>query len=746
MPSLEQVLRAVYDRVPGDVQPALRRSYRWARIRAEAARARARVSPCDRILFQDFEVAHLEAQEILGPAAGELLVDTHFSAVSPGTETSILCGWPGTPRRFPYAPGYSGAGIVAQVGPSVPGFAPGDRVAGGLHHASRDRVAASVLVKVPAEVSLQDASFVVLGVIAMQGIRKASIRPGDRVAIVGQGLIGQLSRRLAALAAPSCITAIGASRAREALALSDGDAFVAATTPHALDGPGGPGGPGGIDADVVIEAAGTADSIATALKCAAHGGRVVIVGSGRTLDRSNWAGVLQEKKLTILGAHITAVADGEASAARWSYKQEASLFLDLIRRKRLRVDDLVTWNVRPDECNTVYELLASGRSKHLGIVFQWRSEERPQPIVEAPAAPRPRPAAKPKARVEPIRIGIVGLGSIGQQHAREASRAALVDVVAVYDTNQKVSRQLGSSLSATSHQSYEALLDRKDVEAVLLSVPNYLHRDLALQAAERGKHVLLEKPLAITMQEADDIVAGCKRHGVALSVNFSFRNLPRVRVAKRLIDDGAVGEITGVQADHYSFRERGYWHGARSTTADDWRTSKDKAGAGFFFMNLCHVIDYVSYMTSQRASRVYCEHGTLGSPTEVDDSVSITCRFDNGSIGTITGSCIRRAGNQAEERVWGSHGTLTIDDAAIRVHSTRAIGGRRPGKTHTIAISPKAGWIEEWLNEFATAVRDGREPAITGRDGWENLAFITTALHSMEERRALDVPRYPADL
>jgi 2-desacetyl-2-hydroxyethyl bacteriochlorophyllide A dehydrogenase len=736
MASLEQVLRAVYDRVPGDVQPALRRSYRWARIRTEAARTRTSVSPCDRVLFQDFEIAHLEAQEILGPGAGELLVDTHVSAVSPGTETSILCGWPGTPRRFPYAPGYSGAGVVAQAGRAVVGFSPGDRVAGGLHHASRDRVPASVLVKVPPEVSLAEASFVVLGVIAMQGIRKAAIRPGDRVAVVGQGLIGQLSRRLAALAAPSIITALGASRAREALALSDGDAFIAAATPQALEA---------VNADVVIEAAGTGDSIATALKCAARGGRVVIVGSGRTLDRSNWAAVLQEKNLTIAGAHITAVADGDASAVRWTYKQEANLFLDLIRRKRLRVDDLVTWKVRPDECNRVYELLASGHSKHLGIAFHWR-EEAPRARVAAPPAPLPRPIAKSKPRIEPIKIAIVGLGSIGQQHAREAARAELVDVVAVYDRNQKVSRQLGSSMNAASYQSYEALLDRKDVEAVLLAVPNYLHRDLALQAAERGKHVLLEKPLAITMQEADDIVAGCKRHGVTLSVNFSFRNLARVRRAKRLIDDGAVGDITGVQALQYSFREPGYWQGARSTTADDWRTSKDKAGAGFFFMNLCHVIDYVCHMTSLRASRVYCEHGTLGSPTQVDDSVSITCRFDNGSIGNISGSCIRRAGNQAEERVWGSHGTLTIDDTAIRIHSTRAIEGRRPGKTHRIAISPKAGWIEEWLNEFVTAVREGREPAITGRDGWENLAFITTALRSMEERRALDVPSFPPHL
>ena len=80
------------------------------------------------------------------------------------------------------------------------------------------------------------------------------------------------------------------------------------------------------------------------------------------------------------------------------------------------------------------------------------------------------------------------------------------------------------------------------------------------------------------------------------------------------------------------------------------------------------------------------------------------------------------------------------------MHSARAIDGLRPAKTHKISISPKAGWIEEWLNEFAVAVRTGQEPAITGRDGWENLAFITAALRSMEERRSLEVPLYPAHL
>lgn len=738
MASIESALRAVYDRMPGEVQPALRRSYRWARIRAEAARTHSAVHAAARVLFYDFDVAHLEAQEILGPRAGELLIDTHVTAVSPGTETGILCGWPGTPRRFPYAPGYSGSGVVAAVGRSVTGFEVGDRVAGGIHHASRDSVAAFSLVKVPSAVSLRDASLTVLGMIAQQGVRKARIQPGDRVAVVGQGLIGQLARRLVAVAAPSRVTAVARSDTRGALARADGDLFVTTADREALKR---------IDADVVIEAAGTPDAIATALTCAADGGRIVTVGSTRVLDRSaDWVRQVQEKNLTVVGAHITAVAETDASAGRWTYRQEAALFLELIRHKKIRVDDLITWTVRPDECNSVYEHLASGTSKHIGIAFEWRSETPRAESVAPIVAPVPPTSTRRSTAVQPLRLGLVGLGGIGQEHARQAAHADLVKVVGVYDTNQKVSRQTAGHVSAASHESYEALLRQSDIDAVLLSVPNHLHRDLAIEAAARGKHVLLEKPIAMTLQEASDIIASCRRHGVTLSINFSFRYLPRVAVAKRLIDAGAVGTITGLDASAYSFRESGYWHGARSASADDWRTSREKAGAGFFFMNLCHVIDYLYYMTGLRATRVYCEHGTLGSPTEVDDSVSLTYRLHNGGIGTISGSCIRRGSNQAEERIWGSNGTLVIDDSGITVHSTRPIDGKRPGKTHKISNRSKSGWIAQWLNDCASAIRDGREPSITGRDGWENLAFIATALRSMEERRSLDVPSYPSDL
>jgi UDP-N-acetyl-2-amino-2-deoxyglucuronate dehydrogenase len=345
--------------------------------------------------------------------------------------------------------------------------------------------------------------------------------------------------------------------------------------------------------------------------------------------------------------------------------------------------------------------------------------------------------------VEPLRIGIVGAGAIGKHNAQEASRSGAAKVAGVFDTNPKISSQLAGSLGARSHETYASLLEDPTVEAVLLSVPHHLHCDMTIAAARSGKHVLVEKPLANTMAEADEMVQSCRQGGVALGVNFSFRYLARIQEAKRLVDAGALGEIAGVQVASYSFRERGYWMGARSGSPDDWRGSKEKAGAGFLFMNLCHVIDYVYYLSGLKASRVYAEYATRASPVDVEDTVSLCCRFDNGAIGSFSGSSVQRGPSVGEERVWGSRGTLVMRGEGLSFWSTRPIDGKRPGTLHRRSRFSPVRWTAEWVEDFARAVREGREPTISGRAGWENLAFITAALRSMEEQRPVSVPEYP---
>lgn len=364
------MLLSIYNRVPVSFRPALKEAFSLLDIRLQALAKRRRIFRGMRVEFIDCEIAHLTPFEFLGPSEKEVLVEAECSLVSPGTERAVLCGLPGARRSFPYLPGYSTVGKVVKVGNAVKGIVLGARVAGRIHHSSHETVTANNLFKVPSGVTSEEASFIELGIIVLQGIRKAAIKPGERVAVVGQGLIGQLSNRLARILCPDSLIAVASSRNRERLARLPGaaDKYISLSEdPNCVHS---------IAADVVIEAVGTPQANVVAMNCAREGGRVILLGSSRglTRDLDVWT-LAQKRNLVILGAHISDLPEKDASPGRWTYEQEGKLFLELLNSGRLTVADLVTWRARPEECNAVYEVLAEGGRNHVGITFNWKAEE-----------------------------------------------------------------------------------------------------------------------------------------------------------------------------------------------------------------------------------------------------------------------------------------------------------------------------------------------------------------------------------
>lgn len=348
--------------------------------------------------------------------------------------------------------------------------------------------------------------------------------------------------------------------------------------------------------------------------------------------------------------------------------------------------------------------------------------------------------------MEALRIGIAGAGAIAQRNATEAATSGAAKIVGVFDLNHKVARDMARTLSAPFFPSYEALLSSPDVEAVLLSVPHHLHKSMTVEAAARGKHVLVEKPMANTLDEAKEMIACCRQNGVLLTVNYSFRYLPKIQKAKQLISEGALGDITGVQIIAHQFKDRGYWSGARSNSPDDWRASREKCGGGFLIMNVCHIIDYIYFITGLKGSRIYSEYATLGSPAEVEDIISVSARLNNGGIASISASSIMRGADQAEERIWGTKGTMVLNADGLSLYSTRPIEGKRPGKMIRYVKFPAVSWTAEWVKGFTAAVRQRKEPDISFREGWDNLAFISAAYQSMEKGVSFQVPELFHDL
>jgi threonine dehydrogenase-like Zn-dependent dehydrogenase len=364
---LESLLGWLYPRIPPGLQSPLKNAFLWTQIRLAGLLSRRTVRKGHRVAFLDFEIAHLEPFEYLSPDRSEIEVEARYSTVSPGTERAVLCGLPGARRAFSYFPGYSLAGEVRAVGSRVRGIKPGDRVAGRVKHASGDSVSADFLFRVPDGVHLSEASFIELGIITLQGIRKARITPGDTVAIVGQGLIGQLANRAARTVGAGRVIAVAPSRNRAATALAPGGAteFISLNAgTHDL---------AAIEADVVIEAVGNAEAILLSARCARRGGKVVLLGSSRGLSRDVELGaLLKERDITMVGAHISDMPTHDSSPGRHTYRQEGELFLDMLRSRRLSVAELVTWQPAPGDCNAVYEVLAAGGREHVAIVFDWQ--------------------------------------------------------------------------------------------------------------------------------------------------------------------------------------------------------------------------------------------------------------------------------------------------------------------------------------------------------------------------------------
>jgi predicted dehydrogenase len=343
-----------------------------------------------------------------------------------------------------------------------------------------------------------------------------------------------------------------------------------------------------------------------------------------------------------------------------------------------------------------------------------------------------------------LRIAIVGAGGIAQRNAAEAARSGNASIAGVFDVNVKVARDMARKFDVPVFTSFAEAVGSRDVDAVLLSTPHHLHKPMTLEAAAAGKHVLVEKPIATSLADAEEMLAACRKAAVGLTVNYSFRYLPKIQKARQLVQDGAVGDITGVQIVAHQFKDPGYWMGARSNSPDDWRASREKCGGGFLIMNVCHTIDYLYFITGLRATRVYSEYATLASPGDVEDIVSVSARWGDRAVASISASSIMRGADASEERIWGTKGTIVLKGGTLAVYSTRPIDGKKPGKFHEYSRFPEVSWTAAWVRGFVDAVQQNREPDISGQAAWENLAFISTAYRSLEARAALPVPEYPS--
>ena len=324
-----------------------------------------------RVVFRDRGLVEIEDFNVAEPGPKQLLIESVCTLISPGTETAFLMALPNTPGRFPTYPGYSNAGVVYAKGDEVSAFNVGDRVVSRKPHASHVIAEEREAEKMPENISFEEASFSTLATIAMQGVRKAGIELGESVLVLGQGLVGNLALQLSKLSGGMPVIGVDMYDYRLDVAKKCGADEVLNPTKVDLkdavmkitEGKG---------ADVVIEATGNPDVIPLALELARQRGRVILLGSPRGISTVNFYSLVHVKGVTVIGAHNNVRPIYDSSRRFWTYKDEVRLVLNLLGRKLLKVQDLITDRLRFEDAAEAYNKLINAKEKTLGIILKWK--------------------------------------------------------------------------------------------------------------------------------------------------------------------------------------------------------------------------------------------------------------------------------------------------------------------------------------------------------------------------------------
>ena len=312
----------------------------------------------------------LREVELTGPAQGQILVEMGVSALSPGTERAFALGLEGTPREWPRTTGYSQVGRVVEAGEGA-NIPAGSTVHVMNEHASAVIAAAESAVVVPDGVPEEHAAFLTMLAIATQGIRKARIEIGERVLVIGAGLIGQLAAQIAFVAGASQVLIADISEHRLKLAADCGLAtpidLRTDSARGAIENSGPYSGP-----NVVVEATGAPGPILDAFRFAGRLARVVLLGSTRgTAENVDFYSEVHKKGLVVIGAHNSIRPQHDNSPGYWGFGSDARACLSLLEAGRLRLDPLITDRFPAREFADAYDRMFEWDETQVGVLLRW---------------------------------------------------------------------------------------------------------------------------------------------------------------------------------------------------------------------------------------------------------------------------------------------------------------------------------------------------------------------------------------
>ncbi len=535
----------------------------------------------------------------------------------------------------PGALGYSCAGTVVGVGEGVIDLSVGDRVAcagaGYAVHAEFDCVPRLLVAKVSSEaVSFDEAAFTTIGAVALHGIRTAEAKLGDVVAVIGLGLLGQLTVQL--LKAAGCkVLGFDLVEQRAALALRMGADGACASTAEFRELCAQQSGGRGVDTVVITAETSSSDPVNLAGEVARDRGIVVAVGTvGMDIKRP----VYYAKELDFRisrsygpGRYDTAYEqkgrDYPIGYVRWTETRNMEAFLDLLEQGKLDLKSLVTHRFPIERAKAAYDLI-TGRidEASLGVLITYSEQAEPTHKLELVSQ------KAPVSTQQSVAVGMLGAGGFATSTLLPAMRQVngldLVGICSATGSNARhAAQKFGFRYCVTEE---EKILADASVNTVVIATRHNLHATQVLASAAAGKHVFCEKPLCLTEEQLGEIVSACERPAGArapyLMVGFNRRFAPMAGQMKQFLS--GIGEPLML---HYRVNA-GY------IPADHWVNDPEQGG-GRILGEVCHFVDFLTFLTG--ALPIEVQTRNVANPGRYSgENVAISLTFANGSQGTIT--------------------------------------------------------------------------------------------------------------
>ena len=610
----------------------------------------------------------------------------------------------------PSALGYSTAGIVVAVGDRVSDLQPGDLVAcgGGDYavHAEIDRVPANLCVPVPKGVDFAQASFATVGSIALHGVRQADVHLGERVGVIGLGLVGQLAARI--LRAAGC-TVVGIDLSPELVELARRcgvrEAFVRSDAPTRGD----------CDAVVIAAATSSSDPVELAAELCRDRGRVVVVGDvGMKVPRPAY--YEKELELRVSRSYGPGRYDREYEErgldypigyVRWTERRNMAAFLELVASGQVEVEALINERVSVDQAAEAYERLVGAERSPLGIVLEY--EPGPELAQRAPA-----PAAA-KTSSGAGAVGVIGTGSFAARILIPGLQHAGFQLLSVASSSGLSARAAADRTGARAVQPAEIIGDPA-VGLVAIATRHNSHASLAAEALGAGKAVFVEKPPALNDEELEALRRVRAESGGLLAVGFNRRFAP----------------LAAELRDHLSGEpfELVYRINPGPLPGDHWLDDPEEGG-GRLLGEGCHFVDFACWFADSVPEQVSAS--MLAEPGRpLAAARGFTVLLDFGARGRATIVYVAEGASSLEKEYVEAH----AGGRSAALHDFRVLELHGAGRKRT----RKSGGGKGHDEQFAALRRWTEGAAQEGPDPLDTMAATLAALRSAQTGEAVRVP------